>query len=170
MRKFCILAASFSALCLAATQAVAAPPAGTPPAGGNMMQIKLGSLLIATPWARATPPGAKIGGGFVTITNNGNESDRLMGGTAAFADRIEIHQTKMEGSVMQMHPLSDGVEIKPGQTVAFQPGSYHLMFVNLKAPLKKGSRVKATLAFEKAGTVDVEFPVLAVGAGSPQMQ
>jgi periplasmic copper chaperone A len=170
MRKFCILAASFGAICLGSTQVVAVPPAGMAPAGGDMPQIKLGSLLIDTPWARATPPGAKIGGGFVTITNNGNEPDRLKGGSAAFADRIEIHQTKMEGSVMQMRPLSEGVEIKPGQTVAFQPGSYHLMFINLKAPLTKGSRVKATLAFEKAGTVDVEFPVLAVGAGTPQTQ
>jgi periplasmic copper chaperone A len=170
MRKFYLLAAALGAICLGGTQVVAAPPAVMPPAAADTTQIKLGSLLIDKPWARATPPGAKIGGGFVTITNNGSEPDRLTGGTAAFADRIEIHQTKMEGSIMQMRPLSEGVEIKPGQTVAFQPGSYHLMFVNLKAPLKKGARVKATLAFEKAGTIDVEFPVLAVGAGAPQTQ
>jgi periplasmic copper chaperone A len=169
MRKFCLLAAGICAICLGTVQALAAPPAATPPASSDMTQIKLGSLLIEAPWARASPPNAKIGGGFVTITNKGNEPDRLTGGTAAFADRVEIHQSQMEGSVMRMRPLADGVEIQPGQTVAFKPGSYHLMFVNLKAPLKKGSRVKVTLAFEKAGAVDVEFPVVATGAGAPQM-
>ena len=77
-------------------------------------------------------------------------------------------------SGLTMHyKMADGVEIKPGQKVEFKPGSYHLMFVNLKTPLKQGSRVKATLNFEKAGAVDVEFPVQAIGAGAPptmQMQ
>ena len=74
----------------------------------------------------------------------------------------------MDGGVMKMRPLPNGIEIKPGQTVEFKPGSYHLMFVGLKEPFEKGKRVKGTLQFEKAGTVEVEYAVEAVG-GQPVM-
>jgi periplasmic copper chaperone A len=174
MHRRRVLAASLCVACFAA-QAFAASPSGSSApavpvtaAASDATQVKVGSLVIDTPWARATPPGARIGGGFLTITNAGSEADQLTGGTASFADRVEIHQTEMTGNVMHMHQMSDGVEIKPGQTVVFKPGAYHLMFVNVKAPLKQGSRVKATLNFAKAGPVEVEFPVLAIGAGAPQ--
>jgi periplasmic copper chaperone A len=184
MRRFRALAASlcaasFCAVCVTAQAFAASPPGSVVPgvpvtvAAPETTQLKVGSLVIDAPWARATPPGARIGGGFLTITNTGSQADRLTGGTASFADRVEIHQTEMMSNVMHMHQMADGVEIKPGQKVEFKPGSYHLMFVNLKAPLKQGSRVKATLNFEKAGAVDVEFPVQAIGAGAPpamQMQ
>ena len=74
----------------------------------------------------------------------------------------------MDGGVMKMRPLPKGIEIKPGQTVEFKPGSYHLMFVGLKQPFEKGKRVKGTLQFEKAGTVEVEYAVEAIG-GTPGM-
>ena len=69
----------------------------------------------------------------------------------------------MDDGVMKMRPLPNGIEIKPGETVELKPGSYHLMFVGLKQPFEKGKRVKGTLQFEKAGTVDVEYVVEAVG-------
>lgn len=174
MHRFRVLAASVCAVCVSAQAFAASPPSSNVPAApvtaaaSETAQVKVGSLVIDAAWARATPPGARIGGGFLTITNTGSETDRLTGGTASFADRVEIHQTEMTGSVAHMHQMADGVEIKPGRKVEFKPGSYHLMFVNLKAPLKQGSRVKATLNFEKAGAVDVEFPVQAIGAGAPQ--
>ena len=128
----------------------------------------LGSLKIAHPWARATPKGAKVAGGYLKITNTGTTADRLVGGTATFAGRFEIHEMSEQGGVMRMRPLPQGLEIKPGQTVELKPGSFHVMFMDLKEQLVKDQkpRPKGTLVFEKAGTVEVEYAIEAVG-GAP---
>ena len=125
---------------------------------------KVGSLDIQHPWSRATPKGATVAGGYLKITNTGTAPDRLVGGTNENSETCEIHEMKMEGDVMKMRPLPNGIEIKPGQTVEFTPGSNHLMFVGLKQPFEKGKRVKGTLQFEKAGKVDVEYVVEGIGA------
>jgi copper(I)-binding protein len=103
----------------------------------------------------------------MTLINTGKEPDRLVGGALPTAGKFEIHEMKMEGSVMKMRMLPNGIEIKPGQTVELKPGSYHLMFIGLKAPFEQGKKVKGTLRFEKAGTVEVEYAVEAVG-GTPK--
>jgi periplasmic copper chaperone A len=125
-----------------------------------------GGLKITAPWARATPKGATIGGGYVKITNTGNASDRLVGGSTDIARRVELHEMSTDNGVMKMRPLTEGIEIKPGQVVEFNPGGYHIMFVGLKKPLTQGEHLKATLQFEKAGKVDVDFTVEAIGAQS----
>jgi copper(I)-binding protein len=127
-------------------------------------EYKIGSLEIVHPWSRATPKGAAVAGGYMKIINHGTEPDRLVGGSTAGADKFEIHEMTMTDGVMKMRPVAKGLEIKPGATVELTPGSYHLMFVGLKAPFEKGKRVKGTLQFEKAGTVDVEYAVMAIGA------
>lgn len=127
----------------------------------------VGQLAIAHPWTRATPQGAKVGGGYLSVTNNGNEADRLMGVAATSAGQAEIHEMKTENGVMTMRPINDGVEIKPGETVALKPGGYHIMFMNLKEPFKPGEPVKGELEFQKAGKVQVEFKVEPVGAAGP---
>ena len=129
-------------------------------------EYKAGSIEIKHPWARATPKGSEVAGGYITLINTGSEPDRLIGGSNAFAGKFEIHEMSMDGGVMKMRMLPKGLEIKPGQTVEFKPGSYHLMFVGLKQPFEKGKRVKGTLQFEKAGTVEVEYAVEAIG-GTP---
>lgn len=129
-------------------------------------EYKVGNLHIGHPWTRATPKGATLGAGYLKITNNGSEADRLVGGSADFSRRFEIHEMKMEGSVMKMRSLPEGIEIKPGQTVELKPGGFHLMFPGLKQPLEEGKKVKGTLRFEKAGSVDVEYKVEAMG-GAP---
>jgi periplasmic copper chaperone A len=125
--------------------------------------ITAGSLRISAPWIRATPKGASVGGGYMTIANSGNVGDRLVGGTSDVSKRLEIHEMSMEGSVMKMRPVR-GLDIKPGQTVELKPGGYHVMFVGLKQPLEQGQHVKATLRFEKAGDVAVNFTVKGIGA------
>jgi copper(I)-binding protein len=130
-------------------------------------EFKAGDLLIGHPWSRATPGGAKIGGGYMTITNNGSAPDKLLSATTSVADRVEIHEMAMSNNVMTMRKLDGGVAVPPGKTVAFAPGSYHLMLVGLKAPLKEGDRVKATLTFEKAGAVEVTINVEGIGAQHP---
>jgi copper(I)-binding protein len=128
---------------------------------------KAGSLQIQHPWSRATPKGATVAGGYMKITNTGSTPDRLIGGSTAAAPKFEIHEMSMEGGVMKMRALPKGVEIKPGQTVEFKPGGYHLMFVGITAPFEQGKRVKGTLEFEKAGKIEVEYAVEAIG-GTPK--
>lgn len=123
-----------------------------------------GPLRIVHPWSRATPPGAKVAGGFLTIENTGTTPDRLVGGTLVTAGRLEVHTMTMDGGVMTMRQLENGLEIPPGATVELKPGSLHVMFMDLKSGLQQGDRVKGTLVFEKAGKVEVEYKIEAVGA------
>src|SRR5215217_7553641 len=129
-------------------------------------QFKAGSLVIDTPWSRATPGGAKIAGGYARIRNTGATADRLIGGTLSVSTRSEVHQTTETGGVARMQPVSQGLEIKPGDTVELKPGGYHLMFTELQRPLRQGDRVPGSLQFEKAGTVAVEFTIQSIGAQS----
>jgi len=134
--------------------------------GALAQQYKLGSLEIDHPWSRATPKGAKIGAGYVSIKNAGSTADRLVGGSFADAGKVELHQMSMDQGVMRMRPVTSGVEIKPGETIELKPDGLHLMFVGLKQPLKKGEQVDGTLQFEKAGSVQVQYAVEGVGEKS----
>jgi copper(I)-binding protein len=133
-------------------------------ATSGVATYKLGDLTVTSPWTRATPGGAKIAGGYLKITNNGTSADRFVGAKSAEADHVEIHEMSMNDGVMKMRPLPNGLEIKPGETVELKSGGYHLMFMDLKQPLKQGDTFKATLQFEKAGSLDVNFNVNALGA------
>ena len=145
---------------LAAALALIASPA-------SAQDYKLGPLEIAHAWTRATPPTAQAGGGFLTITNKGTTPDRLVAVRSTASDKAEIHEMKMDGNVMRMRELDKGLEIAPGSTVELKPGGYHIMLMGLKAPLAKGTKVPVTLVFEKAGSVDVELAVEAMGATMP---
>src|SRR5262252_3824799 len=83
-------------------------------------QFKVNSIVIERPWIRATPAGAKVAGGYMTITNTGSEPDRLIGGVLPQAGRFEMHEMKMNGNVMQMREV-EGLEIKPGQKIELSP-------------------------------------------------
>jgi copper(I)-binding protein len=120
-------------------------------------------MQIGNPWARATPKGATVGAGYLTITNNGKEPDRLVGGSAAPAARFEVHTTVEEKGVAKMRQVP-ALEINPGETIELKPGGMHVMFMGLKEPLRQGQKVKGTLVFEKAGTIGIEFTVQAAGA------
>jgi copper(I)-binding protein len=128
--------------------------------------VTVGSLKISAPWARATPKGASVGGAYFKITNTGIAPDRLIGGSTDVASQFEIHEMKMDGGVMKMRPVADGLEVKPGQTVELAPGGYHVMLTGLKKQLEQGQHFKATLEFAKAGKVDADFTVQGVGAKS----
>ena len=144
--------------------AVVAVMLATPASAADVM---VGDLKITAPWARATPKGAKVGGGYLSITNTGASADRLVGGASDISEKFELHEMSMSGGVMKMRPVSAGLEIKPGQTVEFKPGGFHIMFMGLKKPLIKGETVKAKLTFEKAGKIELSFPVAPIGARSP---
>jgi len=127
----------------------------------------VGSLHLAQPWSRATPKGASAGAAYLTVTNNGAAPDRLSCAGSDAAAQCQIHTMSMENGVMKMRPVEGGLEIKPGETVTLKPGSDHLMLMKLKHPLEAGKTVEATLQFDKAGTINVAFPILAMGAAAP---
>ncbi|WP_316184946.1 MULTISPECIES: copper chaperone PCu(A)C [unclassified Bradyrhizobium] len=130
-------------------------------------EVKAGDLVISQAWSRATPGGAKIGGGYLTIENKGSAPDRLVAVSGDIAGKVEIHEMAVTNGVMTMRPLDQGLTIEPGKTVALAPGGYHLMLMELKKPLKQGDTVPLTLQFEKAGKVAVTLDVQGVGAKGP---
>ncbi|SDG51674.1 copper chaperone PCu(A)C [Alloyangia pacifica] len=135
---------------------------------------EIGALRIEKPFSRASLPNQPVGGGFFTVTNTGTEDDRLVaaGTSADLADHMEIHEMAMEGQVMKMRALPDGLVIPAGETVELKPGGYHLMLMGLKQPLVMGESVTISLTFEKAGTIEVPLAIgapNAKGAGHGQM-
>ncbi|MEH2527431.1 MULTISPECIES: copper chaperone PCu(A)C [unclassified Bradyrhizobium] len=136
-------------------------------APAHAQEVKAGDLVITQPWSRATPGGAKIAGGFLTIENKGAALDRLISGAGDIAGKVEIHEMAMNNGVMTMRPLDKGLVIEPGKTVKLAPGGYHLMLMDLKTPLKQGDKVPLTLEFEKAGKVTLSLDVQGVGAQAP---
>ena len=136
-------------------------------AQGLADDTRAGDLVISQAWSRATPGGAKTGGGYLTIENKGTASDRLVAASGDFAGRVEIHEMAVKDGVMTMRPLDKGLAIDPGKTVKLAPGGYHLMLMELKTPLKQGDKLPVTLEFEKAGKVTVSLDVQGVGAQGP---
>jgi copper(I)-binding protein len=133
-------------------------------AAAAAQEYTVGAIKVGRVWTREVPGGAKVAAGFMTITNSGKVSDTLIGGSVPIAGMFEVHEMKMEGGLMKMRRLEPGLVIKPGETVVLKPGSIHLMFLNLKQGPKRGTPLKGTLAFDKAGQIEVEYAVEAVGA------
>jgi copper(I)-binding protein len=141
-----------------------AAPALLAAAGGAVAEVlRAGGIAVSTPWARATPPGAKVGVGYLTLTSEGGD-DRLLRVESPIADRVELHETTIEGGVARMRFLSDGARIPAGGSVVLGPGGMHLMLVGLKRPLEAPGRFAAKLVFEKAGEIEVTFEILPLGA------
>lgn len=127
------------------------------PAAGH--EYVIGDLRIGHPWSRATPPGAEVGAGYLEVSNQGQTSDRLIGGSSDIAGAFEIHVSDTANGVARMRPSVPGVEIPADSQVALAPGGTHIMFVDLRRPFERGNTFRATLVFEKAGQVDVQFSV-----------
>jgi len=128
-------------------------------------EFKAGSLTIDYPSSRVTPLSAKVGVGYLSIRNDGTEPDRLVGGTATVAGRFEVHATTVENGVARMRRVDDGILIEPGSTVDLASGGRHVMLLDLKGPIMKGTSFDGTLVFERSGTVPVRFSVEGFGAG-----
>lgn len=125
-----------------------------------------GNIAITSAWTRQTPPNAKVAGGYLTLTNNGDTSDTLIGGAVNFAKRVEIHEMAVTDGVMRMKPVDGGLTIEPGKSIELKPGGFHIMFMGVSKTPVQGETVPVTLTFEKAGDVMVLMPVAAIGATS----
>ncbi len=136
------------------------------PSLASAQDTRAGDLVIQTAWARATPNGAQVAGGYLTVVNHGSVPDALTGGSLAVADKAEVHAMAVENGVMTMRPTGP-VEIPPGGSVTFAPSGRHIMFSGLRRGLMKGEEVAGTLVFAHAGTVPVRFMVEGIGARAP---
>lgn len=128
--------------------------------------VRQGSLTIDGAWTRQTAPGQSVGGGFMTIVNRGKAADRLLSGSSPAAAKIEIHTMSMDGGVMRMRPLADGLAVPAGGKVELKPGGYHIMLIGLKKPLALGGRIPVTLRFQRAGSVTVQLQVNSISHGT----
>ncbi len=137
----------------------AAPPAASTNIGGT--------LIVDTAWTRATPPGAPVAGGFLTVRNTGRRADRLLSASSPDAERVEIHEMRMDDGMMRMRRIDEGLAIAPNATLELKPGGYHLMFIQPAHPFVAGETITATLRFEHGGTREVRFAVRAPGSGAP---
>ncbi len=133
-------------------------------------EFKLGQLDIDHPWSRATPPGASVAGGYLTVANEGSTPDRLVSISSDISEKAEMHEMTVKDGVMTMRQVQGGLEIPAGGKLELAPGGYHLMFIGLKQAPKAGEKFAATLTFEKAGSIPVEFDVEAMGGGSGAMK
>ncbi|MEQ8708838.1 MAG: copper chaperone PCu(A)C [Rhodospirillales bacterium] len=126
---------------------------------GSAHELKHGDLVLMHHWVRATPEKAPTSAGYLIIRNTGKTADRLASVESSIARKTEIHTMTMDGGVMRMRQLVDGLEIPAGGEVALKPGGEHIMFMGLNGQVEEGSDVTVRLNFEKAGPVDVTFPV-----------
>ncbi len=138
----------FAALSLAASAFV--------PAAAH--DFRVGDLAVGHPYSVETPPGAPTGAGYLSIRNEGTSADRLLE-IRADLPRVEIHTTDVDTAGVARMRQVEAVDIPAGETVTFAPRGLHVMFMGLTAPLVAGEVIDATLVFETAGEVEVQFNV-----------
>jgi len=129
------------------------------PSPGQTEDKATRGIAISNPRSRETPPAARVGVGYLTLTNNGTETDRLIGVSSPVSDRVELHQTTVEGTITRMLPISLPLEIAPGRSIVLEPGGMHLMLVQLNVPIRPEVSVPVELQFERAGSRAVQMTV-----------
>ncbi len=126
-----------------------------------------GDIEVRHPWARATPPGAKVAAGYLEIRNAAAQPDRLLAASTGVAKRVELHVTQSEGDVMRMRQVKS-LEIPARSRLELRPSGSHLMLVDIARPLVKGERFAMRLRFERAGELEVQVEVQDLGARHPR--
>jgi copper(I)-binding protein len=131
-------------------------------------QAQDAAVKVEGAWARASVPGQKASGAFMKLTARDNL--RLVSASSPVAGVTEVHEMKMEGDVMKMRAIP-GLDLPAGKTVELKPGGYHVMLLDLKAPLAKDSSVPLTLVFKDAkgaeSRVQLQVPVGLAAPGAP---
>jgi len=166
MRNFSFAAAVLAVAAMVSTPQLLADDGKLQADMGAMTahSVMVGTLELTGAFTRAMPPGARAGGGFVTITNQGDKSDRLVSATSPAAPVVEIHEMKMDGDVMVMRQREYGVLVPAGETVLLAPGGLHIMFMQVPKPFVEGEDIAVTLTFEEAGPVEILLKVAPIGA------
>ncbi|UPT64825.1 MAG: copper chaperone PCu(A)C [Hyphomonadaceae bacterium JAD_PAG50586_4] len=159
LRRSIIGEMSLIACILAATASLTTftSPHHAPTAVAEAIAVS-GPIDIINPWAASTPGGVTTGGGYLSIINNQEEVDSLIGASSPRARRVSLHEMHMDGAIMRMRELAE-LEIASGERLDLTSGYYHLMFEDIDAPFVEGETVVVTLTFRVRGEVEVEFPV-----------
>ena len=130
----------------------------------TLVAAKAQSVDVKDAWARATVAGQKATGAFMKLTAKADT--KLVAVSSPAAGVAEVHEMKMDGNVMKMRAVEGGLDLPAGKTVELKPGGYHVMLMDLKAPLAKDGTVAMTLVFKDAKGVeskmDVSLPVSTV--------
>jgi copper(I)-binding protein len=129
-------------------------------------EFKAGGITIEHPWARSTAASIPNGAVYLVLSNEGQQTDRLISASSPIAQKAEVHTHVADEGVMRMRPIS-AVEVMPGSPTALAPGGLHIMLLGLKEPLVRGKAFPLTLTFEKAGPVNMEVEVQGPGAMAP---
>lgn len=160
MKKYLLLTALLVAMVTIAAQCVVAPAqeSAAPAAEKGVPKV-----MIMTPWSRPSPMEAGNGAVYMTLMNEGGQPDVLLSAETDVAEVVELHETKMEGDVMKMSPISS-IEVPAGSSVNLEPGGKHIMLINLKQQLMPGEKIKLILNFEKSGQKTIEAEIREMGA------
>ncbi|MFT6984680.1 MAG: copper(I)-binding protein [Psychromonas sp.] len=116
------------------------------------------NLTIENAYVRATPPHAKNSAAFMVIHNSNKEEVKLIAASSDIAQRVELHNHLMQDGLMKMRQVKQ-ISIKAKNKTALQPGSYHVMFFELKQPLKDGESVALKLYFDNGEEITVDAPI-----------
>jgi len=126
----------------------------------------LAQVEIENAWSRATPPGAKVAAGYLTVRNKSASPDRLVGASSAVAGRVETHIVDKQGEVMRMREVK-GYDVPAKGSFELKPGGPHLMLVDIERPLQAGERIPVVLRFQNAGEIRIDLEVKPLGATGP---
>jgi copper(I)-binding protein len=124
----------------------------------------LGKLQILDPWVRMTTN--DVSALYLTV-KNGGAADTLVKVTSDVSDKAQMHENVVDGASSSMKELPNGIAVPANGDLSLDPGGYHVMLMDLKAPLKVGDTVQVELTFAQAGTVKVTVPVTAGDAATP---
>jgi copper(I)-binding protein len=133
-------------------------------AGAAAEMATVGEVTIHDAWARASLGTTGSSAVYMTLEIEGDEPDRLVAAATPMAERAELHTHVMDQGVARMRPVS-AVEVAPGAPTVLQPGGLHLMLMGLKQQLAEGDTLPLTVTFEKAGSAEIEVPILGLAAG-----
>jgi copper(I)-binding protein len=145
----CVIAAlTIAAQCRISTLESAAP----------VTQKQGPGMMVIAPWSRPSPTGTGNGAIYMTLMNEGDQADVLLSAETDVAEVVELHESRLEGDVMKMGPISN-IEIPAGASVSLEPGGKHIMLINLKQPLTPGDTLTLILNFEQSGPLTVETEI-----------
>lgn len=124
-------------------------------------------IAVSDAWSRATPPGAKTGVVYLTVTDTG-AADSLTAVETPVAETAMLHESKTVNGVSQMRPV-EAAPVSVDAPLKLAPGGYHIMLEGLKQPLKAGESFPVTLTFAQAGAVTATVEVRSLGGGGHDM-
>lgn len=141
--------------------------AGTSFAATSGGPWKLGDIFVEQAWARLAPGGSGMGSVYLTVHNMSGQDDLLLAVDSPVAKSTAVYETNVKDGVASMDPLPMGVTLPSHDEVVMRPGGIHIMLSGVTKDTKVGSLLPVTMVFRDAGSLDLEVPVVPLGAGEP---